>query len=208
MRTHFWLEGSGAFSRSPVARPATELRDRSSSSPRTELGPPVRHLRRCRAPKVRLRPPFARAGCSWRDRTCPHPWLPWRREGAREWRWVLGPDHVPCSLQPPCFRRRTPRWPGVVLAERTARTIDERGLRRTEGPFVRRRFGGFGQALVDLSSGCERLEVDNLSGRRTQARGYVRYGDAWNRGASAPGQEGCCEGISESAERSHGSFLS
>src|SRR5204862_1164120 len=42
-------------------------------------------------------------------------------------------------------------------------------------PFVRRRLGGFGQALVDLNSGCERLEVDNLSGRRTQARRYVRY---------------------------------
>src|SRR5882672_1218633 len=69
---------------------------------------------------------------------------------------------------------RLPRWPGVVLPERTARTISERGLGRTEGPFVRRRCVGFGHALVDLNSCCECLEVDNLSGRRTQSRGYVR----------------------------------
>src|SRR6266704_4200277 len=32
---------------------------------------------------------------------------------------------------------RLPRWPGVMLPERTARTINERGIGRTEGPFVR-----------------------------------------------------------------------
>src|SRR5882672_2740945 len=32
---------------------------------------------------------------------------------------------------------RLPHWRGVVLHERTARKISERGLGRTEGPFVR-----------------------------------------------------------------------
>src|SRR5258708_624435 len=163
MRTRFWLEGSGLSLDRPspgrlrsCAIEVVARRVRNSGHLSGICG--AAGLRRCDSAH-RL---HALDALGVTERALTHGCLGAEKEpGNGRWVWAritcLALSNHLASVD------GLPRWPGVVLAERTARTIGERGLRRTEGPFVRRRFGGVGHAPVDFDYRCGRLAGNNPS---------------------------------------------